>query len=99
MQGFGFSAVDPYQNYDNITHNFLGVVKKHTPLKGKFIRGNQTLFMNEKLQRKVDIRSKPRNNFCRELSGANKIAYKKHRNNSLKIRKKRIKTYMIKVLL
>ena len=30
MQGFGFSAVDPYQNYDNITHNFLGVVKKHT---------------------------------------------------------------------
>ena len=47
------SSNDPNVSYKSITENFLEAIDKHAPLKKKFVRGNQTLFMNRGFQKAI----------------------------------------------
>ena len=48
---FDFLKSDPHQNYNLLTHTFLGIVNKHAPLKKKFVRGNNASFMYREFQK------------------------------------------------
>ena len=52
IKNFSFSTVDRNYNCHILTENFLDVVNKNTPVKKKFIRGNQAPFMNREFQNK-----------------------------------------------
>ena len=47
-----FFKNDPNQNYNLLIDKFLGIANKHTPLKKKFVRGNNAPFMNREFQKK-----------------------------------------------
>ena len=49
---FHFLKIDPNQNYNLLTNNFLGIVNKHAPLKKKIVRGNDVPFMKSEFQKK-----------------------------------------------
>ena len=94
---FDFLKNVPNQNYNLLTDNFLGIINKHTPLKKQFVRGNKCTFHEYRVSKKISLRSRLRNKYWVEPSGKNKAAYKKQRNECVKIRRKSIKRYMDKV--
>ena len=47
------SSNDPNVNYKSITENFLEAIDKHAPLKKKFVKSNQALFMNREFQKAI----------------------------------------------
>ena len=94
---FDFFKNDPNQNYNLLTDKFLGLANKHAPLKKKFVRGNNALFMNREFQKEIYVRSRLRNKYWVEPSAENKAAYKKQRNKCVKIRRKSIKRHIDKI--
>ena len=63
---FELSTNDPNVNYRFITDDTLiKIVERQAPLKKRFVRGNQAPFMNKELRKAVYIRSRLRNNFCK----------------------------------
>ena len=93
---FDFLKNDPNQNYNFLTDKFLSIVNKYAPLKKKFVRGNNTSFMNREFQKEIYVRSRLRDKYWVEPSAENKAAYKKQRNNCVKIRRKVLKYMWIK---
>ena len=73
---FDFFKNDPNQNYNLLTDKFLGLAKKHAPLKKKFVRGSNAPFMNREFQKEIYVRSRLRNKYWVEPSAENKGAYK-----------------------
>ena len=53
MKDFSFLTVDPNQNSDALTGNFLRAVNKHAPLKKKLVTGNQESFRKRELQNQI----------------------------------------------
>ena len=51
------SSSDPNANCKSITENLLETIDKHAPLKKKFIKGNQTPFMNRDFQKAIYTRT------------------------------------------
>ena len=94
---FWLSQKRPWAELQTLTDTFLRIVKKHAPLKKKFVKGNYAPFMNREFQKVIYVRSRLRNKFWVEASAKNKAAYKKQWNNWVKIRKRCIKRYMDKV--
>ena len=80
-----------------MTDKFLGIVKKHAPLKKKLLRSNNASFRNRVFQKEIYVKSRLRNKFLVEPSAENKAAYKKLRNKCVKARRKSIKRYLNKV--
>ena len=62
-KNFSMSSNDPNVNYKSITDNFLEAIDKHAPLKKKFIRGNQTPFMNRDFQKEIYTRTGLKNKY------------------------------------
>ena len=64
--------------------NFIEIVDKvllrHLPLKHKYVRANDSPFMNKELRKAVMLRSKLRNKFNKHKTDSAKVAYKKQRN-------------------
>ena len=58
----------------NITHD------KHAPLKKRYVRANQSPFMNKKLSKEIMKRSRLRNKFLNIKSDTDRKAYNKQRN-------------------
>ena len=79
-ESFSMSSNDPNVNYKSITENFLETIYKHAPLKKKFIRGNQAPFMNRDFQKAICTRTRLKNNYWRDPSRENELAYKRQRN-------------------
>ena len=71
----------PWAELQTLTDTFLRIVKKHAPLKKKFVKGNYAPFMNREFQKVIYVRSRLRNKFWVEASAKNKAAYKKQWNN------------------
>ena len=71
----------------------IKIVERHTPLKKKFLKGNQDPFMNKELRKKIYTRSRSKNHFCKSLSKENEKRYKIQRNRCVSLRKKSIKKY------
>ena len=72
---FCFNSDDPNDNYELIKDAFSKIVNKHTPLKKKFLRGNQTPFMNKELRKAIYDRSRLRNRFCKTPTEENEVIY------------------------
>ena len=62
---FELSTNDPKVNYRFINDTLIKIVERQAPLKKRFVRGNQAHFMNKELRKVVYIRSRLRNNFCK----------------------------------
>ena len=77
-----------YQHFLNI---FIEVLNKHAPMKQKYLRANQGIFMTKNLHKAIMKRS--RNKFLSERTEMSRKEYKKQRNfcvNLLKRAKKNI---------
>ena len=62
-----FDSEKPNECHNQVTNKFLAVVNKHTPLKKKTFRGNETPFMNKEIRKEIYTRSilKLKNEFFR----------------------------------
>ena len=60
---FDFFKKEPNQNHNLMTDKFPSIVNKHAPLKKKFVRGNNTPFMNREFQKENYVRSRLRNKY------------------------------------
>ena len=77
---FRLRTNDPNENYDSLTNTFINIVSKHAPLRKKFIRGNQALFVTRNLRKEIYFRSRFRNKFCKNPTKENRKLCKKQRN-------------------
>ena len=82
---FILTTDDSNENYDFLTNTFIDVVNNHAPLKKKFIRGNQALFMTRRIRKEVYIRRRFR------TTKENEKLYKKQKNKCVALRRKCIK--------
>ena len=78
----------------DIFHNvIIRVLDRHAPLKKKYLRANNSPFMNKTLSKAVMNRSRLRNKFLKNPSNVNKNNYKKYRNYCTGLFKKEKKSY------
>ena len=66
--------------YDEFKKVFIEVLNIHAPMKKKYIRGNNSPFMNQILSKAFMHRSKLKNRYNKNPTEANKISYNKQRN-------------------
>ena len=65
---------------DLFIESVLNTLNKQAPVKKSYIRSNQAPFMNKNLQKAFMTRSRLRNNFLKNKTKENKLAYNKQRN-------------------
>ena len=85
------------ENSDKGFNKFLGVCKEalnmYAPLKKKYIRGNNSPFMNRILSKEIMKRSRLRNKFLKSKSNADKKNYVKQRNYCVSLLRRTKKEY------
>ena len=59
-------------------------LNKHAPMKIKYIRANNSPFMNDEFSKAIMVRSKLRNKFLKLRTIESRNAYKKHRSIEVK---------------
>ena len=64
-------------DYDTFETFFIELLNLHAPMKEKYMRANNSHFMNKSLHKAVMTRSRLRNKFLKNPSNANKINYTK----------------------
>ena len=83
-----------FNEYKNI---FMSVLDKHAPVKVKYVRANNSSFMNKTLRTAIMQRSKLKNRFSKQRTEANKKAYNKQRNLCVSLLRKSKKCYFGKL--
>ena len=58
----------------------LNILDKETPIRKKFVRADEALFMTRKLKKAIMIRSRLRNTFLKHSTNQNKKNCRKQRN-------------------
>ena len=74
-------------DYESFINHFIELLDKHTPLKKKKVRGNQSRFMSKELSKAIMKRSMLRSKYLKNRNNQNRIDYKKQRNLCVKLRK------------
>ena len=72
---------------------FLNVLNKFAPLKKKYLRANQSRFVNKELNKAIMQRSRLYNKYLKDKIRAASMAYKKQRNVCVSILRKSLKRY------
>ena len=67
-------------NCDQFQEILVRVLNLHAPLKERYVRANNSPFMNKTLSKAVMTRSRLRNNFIKNPNDENKAKYTKYRN-------------------
>ena len=67
-------------SFKNFTSSCNVILNKHSPQKKKYVRGNQSLFMNKTLSKAIMQRSKLRNLFLKKRTEEHRNNYVKERN-------------------
>ena len=67
-------------NYDTFEEIIIRLLNQHAPLKERFVRANNSPFMNKPLSKAVMTRSRLRNKFIRNPIHENKVNYTWYRN-------------------
>ena len=75
------------------TFETVFILNLHAPMKEKYMRANNSPFMNKSLHKAVMTRSRLRNKFLKNSSNANKINYTKYRNYCTGLFKKEKKAF------
>ena len=81
-------------SYSLSSNKFLEVLKKHAPLKKKVLKGNHSPFVSKEFQKAIYTRSKMKSKLNQNPSRENVLAYKKHRNICLSLRRKSLKNHL-----
>ena len=81
-------------SYSLISNKFLEVLKKHAPLKKKVLKGNHSPFVSKEFQKAIYTRSKMKSKLNQNPSRENVLAYKKHRNICVSLRRKSLKNHL-----
>ena len=75
----------------------LSILDKYAPVKKKYIRANNSSFMNKELRKAIMKRSKLKNLFIKQKTESNRIAYNKQRNLCVSLLRKSKKDYFGKL--
>ena len=81
------------ESYGEFEAVFLRELKKHAPLKKKFLRHNNNSFMTKDLRKRIVVPSKLRNIFNKNRNYENWCKYKRQRNLYLNISRKTKKSF------
>ena len=81
------------QSFSNFVNICNTVLDKHLPKKKKYVRGNQSSFMNKTLSKAVMLRTLLRNKFLKNRSNENKTNYMKQRNHCVSLLRKTKREY------
>ena len=73
-------CLSEYPTYEIFESIFIETLNKHAPLKGKFVRANNSPFMNKALIKAIMKRSRLKNKFNKNPNDINGSNYKKQRN-------------------
>ena len=82
------NATFEYRHFENI---FMNTLNNYAPSKQKYIRANESCFMNKTLKKAVMQRTKLKNKYLRNNTTENKLEYKKQRNFCVKLFKNETK--------
>ena len=80
-------------NYEEIKTKIMKQINKSAPMKKKFIRANNSPFMNKKLHQAIMTRSRYKNRYNKNPTTENEMKYKKQRNICVNLLKKAKRTY------
>ena len=85
------------ENCDKSLGNFMSscsrILDQHAPQKKRYLRGNQSPFMNETLSKAIMHRSKLRNNFLKNRTEENRKKYSTQRNLCVTLLRKSKRAY------
>ena len=81
-------------SYSLSSNKFLEVLKEHAPLKKKVLKGNHSPFVSKEFQKAIYTRSKMKSKLNQNPSRENVLAYKKHRNICVSLRRKSLKNHL-----
>ena len=80
-------------DYDKFKKAFIDILNLHAPMKKKYIRGNNSPFMNQTLSKAFMHRSKLKNRYNKNPTEVNKISYNQQRNHCVSLLRKEKKKY------
>ena len=80
-------------SYDIFENVCITILNRHAPLKNKYIRANNSPFMNKTLSKAVMTRSRLKNKFIKNPNEMNKVNYTKYRNYCTGLFRKEKKSY------
>ena len=81
------------QSFSNFINTSKAVLDKLLPKKKKYVRGNQSSFMNKTLSKAIMLRTNLRNKFFKNRSNENKTNYLKQRNRCVSLLRKTKREY------
>ena len=81
------------EKFSTFINNCNAVLDKHLPKKKKYVRGNQSPFMNKTLSKAMMLRTKLRNKFLKDRTTKSKIKYVKQRNYCVSLLRKTKREY------
>ena len=76
------------KSFSNFVNTCNAVLDKQLPKKKKYVRGNQSPFMDKTLSKAIMLRTNLRNKFLKNRSNENKINYVKQRNHCFSLLRK-----------
>ena len=83
------SGIDMYNiSNDDFVNAFMYILDAHAPTKLKYVRANDSPFINKELRKEHMLRAKLRNKFYKEKSAVSFLAYKKQRNKCVSLLRK-----------
>ena len=85
--------MDKNVSYDAFENLVLHTSDKVAPIKQKYIRGNQSLFMNKGIHKALMTRTRLRKRFLKEANPMNRLAYEKQRNYRVSLMREKDKQY------
>ena len=80
-------------NYDTFEEIFVELLNLHAPIKQRYIRANNSPFMNKILSKAIMTRSRLRNKYMKNPNHENKSYYTKYRNYCTRLFRKEKKRY------
>ena len=76
----GIKNMSDEKNYEEFDTEFMNHLNKHAPMKKKYVRANNSPFMNKNLCKAFMNRSRLKNKFINNPNNMNKSNYKRQRN-------------------
>ena len=78
-------------------NEFLSVLKKHAPIKYKYIRANNSSYMTKSLRKEIMLHSRLRNKFLKTKTEESKQLYNKQRNLCVTLLRKAKRSYFVEL--
>ena len=66
--------------YNLFEETLIEIIDKHAPCKSKYVRANESAFMNKSIKKEIMHRTKLKNKFLQDPTIVNETNYKRQRN-------------------